>query len=442
MFSKDGILYRQVSSSYREHYDLLMKSGLYTALVDEGLLVSHVEMDSIEPPADEYYKVIKPEPVRFVSYPYEWCFSQLKDAALLTLKAMRKSIEYGMVLKDASAYNIQFIGSRPVMIDTLSFEKYVEGRPWVGYRQFCQHFLAPLALMKYRDIRFSQFLRAYIDGIPLDFASSALPFITKMKLSLLFHIHLHSKFQKGYSDKGKNIDKSKKVSHVGFLGTLDSLETAIRSLTWKHSETEWGNYYSFTNYDEESFEHKRSLVGNYLKHTGSGMVFDLGGNRGEFSKVASDLGRYTVSLDIDPVAVETNYINCKNSGETGLLPLLHDLSNPSPALGWAHEERMSLTERGPADTVLALALIHHLAISNNLPLNKIASWFASLGESLIIEFVPKEDSQTQILLSSREDIFTDYNENAFKEAFSKHFTILESEKIKHSHRTLYLMRKK
>ena len=175
VFVSEGTLYRQVNKSYQRHYDLLYSSGLYEALVSRHLLIAHDECDYLPHGNDQIYKVLRPLPVPFVSYPYEWCFSQLKDAALVTLDLQKRALAHNMVLKDASAYNIQFLDGKPLLIDTLSFETYEEGRAWVAYRQFCQHFLAPLVLMSQKDIRLSQLLRVYIDGIPLDLAASLLP---------------------------------------------------------------------------------------------------------------------------------------------------------------------------------------------------------------------------------------------------------------------------
>src|SRR6185436_4959816 len=175
LFSRGGILYRQVNRAYQKEYARLMESGLYEKLVKAGLLIPHVEVD--QPPAVEVdaLKVIQPDRVPFISYPYEWSFGQLKSAALATLSIQKRALKMGMSLKDASAYNIQFVHGKATLIDTLSFEVYEEGEPWVAYRQFCQHFLAPLALMALKDVRLNQLLRVYIDGVPLDLVSELLP---------------------------------------------------------------------------------------------------------------------------------------------------------------------------------------------------------------------------------------------------------------------------
>lgn len=446
LFRRDGILYRQVNPSYQVNYDRLMESGLYQKLVDAGLLIRHQEVD-VEPEDSEQpgvavraYKVIQPELVPFISYPYEWSFSQLKDAALLTLQVQKKALEFGMSLKDASAYNIQFIGSRAVLIDTLSFEIYREGEPWTAYRQFCQHFLAPLALMAFRDVRLSQLLRVYIDGIPLDLASRLLPARTRLNFSIAAHLHLHAAAQRRYADKVVRKEALVgRMSRISFLGLLDSLEATVRSLSWKPAGTEWADYYQETNYSQTALAHKHQIVEEFLGFIRPGKVWDLGANVGIFSRIASAQGALTVAFDIDPAAVDLNYREAVRQDERLLLPLVLDLTNPSPGIGWQNQERFSLLERGPADAVMALALIHHLAISNNVPLESLGVFFAKIAPWLIVEFVPKSDSQVERLLATRQDIFPDYNIEGFEQAFGSVFTIHKVVQIQDSARLLYLM---
>ena len=443
LFQRDGVLYRQVNQSYKAHYDLLMQSGLYERLVKGKRLIPHQEVDAAPQLPGLAYRVIQPERLAFVSYPYEWSFSQLKDAALLTLSIEKRALEFGLSLKDASAYNIQFHNGRPILIDTLSFEAYEEGKPWVAYRQFCQHFLAPLALMAYQDVRLNQLLRIYIDGVPLDLASRLLPGRTRFQFGLMAHIHLHATAQQRYSDKAvKAQETGGKVNKMGFLGLIESLEKTVRGLKWEPKGTEWGDYYDATNYTREAFDQKAELVKTFLNRAQPRQVWDLGSNNGFFSRLASSMNILTISSDIDPAAVEKNYQKMRQDKETCLLPLLIDLTNPSPAIGWGNEERNSLVQRGPVDAVMALALVHHLAISNNVPLVDVAAFFARLGKWLIVEFIPKEDSQVQRLLASREDIFPTYHEQGFEEAFQSHFEIREKKSIAGSKRTLYLMEKR
>ncbi|MBU0566992.1 SAM-dependent methyltransferase [bacterium] len=439
LFSCDSLIYRQVNVIYKEDYDQLINSGLYKTLVEANLLIPHEEVDIGYAKSDKAYKIIKPELVPFISYPFEWCFSQLRDAALLTLKIQRIALDFGMSLKDGSAYNVQFRNGKPVFIDTLSFEKYHEGKPWVAYRQFCQHFLAPLALASYRDIRLNQLLRVCIDGIPLDLASLLLPFRTYLGFSLLSHIHLHAKSQKLFANKPVAVGHYGGMSRLSLLGLINNLKSVIRRLRWKAEDTEWANYYEDTNYSSKALSHKKQLVAEFISRTKPESVWDLGANVGMFSRIASGQGIRTISFDIDPACVEKNYLECLKENQTNILPLILDLTNPSPSLGWANKERMSLLKRAPADTVLALALIHHLAISNNLPFSRAAEFFSQICRFLIIEFVPKDDSQVQRLLKSREDIFPDYTRQAFESEFKRCFVIRSSVKIKENKRTLYLM---
>lgn len=441
LFYKDCSIYRQINKIYKDDYEHLMKSGLYSRLVESQLIIPHKEASIKGPMPGKAYKVIKPDQIPFISYPYEWCFSQLKDAALTTFKIEKIAMEYEMTLKDSSAYNIQFKNGKPVLIDTLSFKKYVKGETWIAYRQACQHFIAPLALMAYRDIRLNQLFRIYLDGIPLDLASSLLPSSTSFKASLLSHIHLHSKSQKHFADRKVNVG-SHKISRLSFLALIDSLESTVKNMKWQPQGTEWADYYQDTNYSLEAFEYKKEIIKKLLGETSTNKLWDLGANDGFFSRIAASQGIYTVSFDVDPAAVEKNYLRSINNNETNILPLLLDLTNPSPSIGWENKERTSLIERGPVDTVFALALIHHLAISNNLPIVKIAEFFSSICRYLIIEFVPKDDSQIQRMLSTREDIFPDYTKDAFKKEFNKYFMIKKIEKIKDSKRMLYLMKKR
>jgi len=415
-----------------------MRSGLYEKLVADGLLIPHKESNQEIRDRDDEYKVIEPETIPFISYPYEWCFSQLKAAALATLRVQETALKFGMILKDASAYNIQFRDNEPVLIDTLSFEKYEEGKPWIAYRQFCQHFLAPLALMSYRDIRFGKLARLYIDGIPLDLASGLLPRRSYFRFSLLTHIHMHAKSQIKYAGSGKA--GRGQISRHSLNALVANLYASVERLRWRIPGSEWSDYYGVTNYTPEAMQLKGKMAAEFIDSVHPRIVWDLGANTGFFSRIASAKGALTISFDYDPSCVELNYIESRDKKQKCLLPLIMDLANPSPGLGWAHEERMSLARRGPSELILALALVHHLAISNNLPLVEIARYLSDNCGWLIIEFVPKSDSQVKRLLATREDIFPEYTRDNFEREFSRKFEILKSEPIPESERWLYLMR--
>lgn len=438
LFRTGGRLLRQVNEIYADDYQALMASGLYDKLVGKGWLIPHEEIPVEEATGSGAWKVLAPEEIPFVSHPYEWSFSQLKDAALRTLAIQKVALRHELVLKDASAYNIQFHRGKPVLIDTLSFTRYREGEPWVAYRQFCQHFLAPLALMALRDIRLGDLLRTNLDGIPLDLASRLLPARSKLRPGLLMHLHAHALSQKRHQDRGPA--RVARVGRRNLEGIIDSLRGAVRRLDWKPPATEWGAYYDDTNYSDESLAEKSRLLDCFIERAEAHTVWDLGANDGRFSRLACERGIFTVAADVDPVAVEFNYRRVKERGEENLLPLLLDLTNPSPDLGWAHAERASLLARGPADLVLALALVHHLAIGNNVPLTRVAEFFAAAGRLLAVEFVPKTDSQVQRLLATRADVFPDYTKDGFEAAFAATHETLDTAPIPGTERTLYLMR--
>jgi len=440
LFFREGILYRQINNCYKDHFDQFINSGLYETLSSKQLIIPHQVVEIPPENPDNAFKVIKPVQIPFVSYPYEWSFSQLKDAAILTLEIQKISLENGMTLKDASAYNVQFLHGKPVFIDTLSFECYEPGKPWIGYRQFCQHFLTPLALMQYTDIHLGRMLSTSIDGIPLGLASTLLPKKTWLNLGIMMHIHMHAKSEKKYACVQVPV-KSQEVSKNGLLGLLDNLTSTIERMQWQPEGTEWAEYYQDTNYSRHAFEHKKEIVSQFLALAHPAMVWDLGANNGLFSRLASNNKIPTIAFDIDPACVELNYRQILKNQEQNLLPLLLDLTNPSPGIGWQNIERDSLMERAPVDTVLALALIHHLAISNNVPLDRIADFFSKICHSLIIEFVPKNDSQVQKLLMNRKDIFEEYDIEHFEKAFKRYFTIRRKVPISESKRILYLCEK-
>jgi SAM-dependent methyltransferase len=450
VFRRDGRLLRQVNRRYADHWDALVASGFLTGLVEAGLLIPFETLDagaSADPAIA--HALIAPEPVDFVSYPYEWTFSQLRDAALLTLDIQARAQKAGFTLKDASAYNVQFHRGRPVLIDTLSFETATPGAPWIAYRQYCQHFLAPLALMAYRDVRLGTMLREHIDGLPLDLASRLLPGRTRLRFGLLSHLHLHARAEHRYDRQSDAADdgaakarSAPTMSDTRRAALLDSLRTATRKLTWDPAGTEWADYAANTSYTDAAAADKDRVVGEMLRAAGGSTVWDLGANTGRFSRIAADLGRRVVAFDIDPGAAELHYRAIRRERLESILPLVGDLANPSPGLGWAGAERASLAARANADVTLALALVHHLAIGRNVPLADIATWFARLAPEAIVEFVPKEDPMVRFLLSSREDVFPDYTIEGFRAAFATAFDTVSESPLAESPRTMFHLRRR
>lgn len=442
VFSYENSIFRQVNFPYQNNFDLLVSSGLCRKLQKTNLLINHREIHDFKMRDPNAYKILKPDLVSFISYPYEWCFSELKDAALATIKIQKLALEHEMTLKDASSYNIQFIAGKPVLIDTLSFEKYIEGEPWTAYRQFCQHFVAPLLLASFVDVRLINLLRFYLDGIPLDLTSKLLPKSTYLSPSTLFHIHLHAKAQTRLNQRNKRLRADKKFSRNALLELIESLENIILRLSLRGEKSAWVGYYRDDSYTRVAFNHKIRTVERILSEVKPKTVWDLGANTGVFSFLAGHRRIQTVAFDNDPISVEENYLEMKKRDDKYVLPLVLDLTNPSPSQGFANEERISLMQRGPVDMVFALALIHHLAIANNVTFEILAQFLRKIAEWLIIEFVPKSDKKIKFMLSFRKDVFDRYNQDNFESQFSKYFSIENKIKIINSQRLIYVMKKR
>ena len=450
IFYHQGEIFRAITFSYKDNYDHLIKSGLYYYLVEEKLLIPHAveKLRSLQEEVPSYksdakiYKVIQPDKIDFISYPYEWCFSQLKDAALTTLKIQKAALKYGMTLKDSSAYNIQFYRGRPILIDTLSFEIYNEGEPWQAYNQFCKNFLAPLALAAFYDVRLNLTLNNFIDGIPLDLAKKILGMKAFLSLGVFLHVYLHSKFQIRYNDKNESLSVKKKwMNKEAMLRLVGNLETTVNKLKIKKNGTVWSNYY-FDEYHSKTYLlEKKEIVKSYIEKVQPNRVLDLAANEGEFSKIAVASSKIVLAFDSDAYCIEECYNYTKKNNIQNLIPIVADLTNPSPSIGWANSERLSLLERSNAELVLALAIIHHLCISNNIPFDLLADFFDKTGEWLIIEFIPKSDPMVKKLLLHRKDIFENYNVEIFKKEFLKYFSIIEYKKVSGTERIIYLMKK-
>jgi hypothetical protein len=426
---------------YRDNYEHLMASGLYASLVQKGLLVPHEE-DPGQPdgPGDATFITLRPQRIPFLSFPYEWCFSQLKDAALLTLRIQRLALRHGMSLKDASAYNVQFLKGNPILIDTLSFERIPEGRPWVAYRQFCRHFLAPLAVMSFCDPRLHQLLQASPEGLPLDLACAMLPGRTRLSPGLAIHLHAHSRFERRYQDAQSSPTMCRKSLRVKDLASLaDHLHSTVAGLGYKPLGKFWSSYDPAHSYGQEALQFKGAWVHETLDRLPRGLLWDVGANVGTFSRTAASLGFNVIAFDSDEGAVERNYVSSKAAGQPGLLPLVADLASPSPGTGWEGVEHAALLDRGPADAVMALAVMHHLAIGANVPLGQLAALFRRCGRYLLLEFVPKEDPQVSGMLAFREDCFPEYTQEGVEAAFGEHFMFLRRDPLPGSQRVLYAM---
>lgn len=445
VFFEGDIAKRAVTFKGQPDYEIFISSGLYKALLERELILAHQEDARRVEPASGIYKVIVPEQLDYISYPYEWSFSQFKDAALLTLEVQQLAMEHGLSLKDASAFNLQFRGPKPVFIDTLSFEKNKRG-PWVAYGQFCQHFLAPLLLMAYVSANFNQFLKAALEGFSLQLTSALLPRSTYLRLGPLLHVHLHARSQKKHSTRPK-LAPSPGGSSSG-SDTKPTLVSSLRSTIenlkgGKQSQSHWIDYYrQARHYPQEAEEFKKKVVSSTVRAIRPARVFDLGGNVGHYSRLVTAQGINCICYDFDPSCVDQNYLLSKASRDAHMLPLLMDLTNPTPGLGFDCRERLGFAERSKPDLILALAILHHLRVAGNIPLARISEFLAKLTRWLLIEFVPKEDRCVQVLLLGRPDIFDDYSLPEFLRIFQRQFQLEQALQIPCTMRWLCLLRKR
>jgi ribosomal protein L11 methylase PrmA len=438
LFYKDGTLYRQVNKSFAADFELFNSSGLYNELAAKELIVRHAVIQENLTQSAEWHTTIQPEFIPFISYPYEWCFDMLKEGALLTLEANRAAIQKGMILKDASAYNVQWHQGRMRFIDSLSFEKYDETKPWIAYRQFCEQFLAPLALMHFLKLPLHPLFMAWPEGIPVHIASKMLPFKSKLHLHSFLNLHLQSSVSSGNSSQKKPASFTRNK----MLNLLRSLEEAVRHYQLSMPTGVWSGYYLEARERADYVDRKKEIIESWLSHHNFKTAIDIGANEGIFSFILSNKAIETVSADFDHYSVNRLLSEVKLKDVKNILPLCMDFSNPSSATGVNNEEHASFLSRTDFDLALGLAVIHHLAIGKNIPFDKIAKLFHQAGNTIFIEFVPKTDEKIQLMLQQKKDVYSWYNEESFVQAFQQLFETERRELIGNSGRILYRMKRR
>jgi hypothetical protein len=434
VFQWNDSYYRQVNKVYSQDYDLLVNSGLLELLVEKKLIIPHIETEEIIAEPVNWYKTLKPQLVPFISYPYEWCFDQLKDAALLTIKIVKTALDHGMILKDATPYNIQFLDGRPVLIDTLSFEKYNANKAWVAYRQFCNMFLFPLYLEHYLKTDIQKTLVVYPDGIPVEITSKSLPLKSRASVGVWLHVYLQNTVTRNAGTR----KEEEKFSKKKLLNLVNHLEATIYNLRNRTISSAWKNYYAETIISKNYLNGKEKIFRKLLDELEADTVLDLGANDGYFSKIIAEKGTQVIAVDNDSRSICALY----ESKNKNILPLILDVANPSPSTGFDNAERPDFFKRIKADAVVALALIHHLVIGRNISLGVLATWLHGISKKLIIEFVPRDDEKVQQMLTSRKDIFGSYTEPDFESAFSRYFIIRHKENVPGTTRLIYLMEKR
>jgi hypothetical protein len=442
IFLEDGVVKRSINQIYFPQYDALSTSGFYKKLIDSKLLISHIELSR-----DEKQIILKPEQISFITHPYEWSFEQYKHAALLTLKIQRLALANGFILKDASAFNVTFHKGKAVFIDTLSFDFYEEETPWRAYKQFVSHFLSPLLLAKFHGADMLKMITSHSDGIPIKTTASLLPWKTRWNAFIYTNVHLLAKMEHKYSEDYKAENSIKPLSKKAQNNIIESLYDFIKKLKI-NEQTEWGDYYNKTSYNTNSFSQKALIIKEWASEINAKKIIDIGGNDGTFGRELLSQATEILVTDIDQNAVDFNYKKLIENKETKILPFVCDILNPSPSIGFNNTERESLLLRlkiyNP-DLTMALALIHHITLSGNVPFYKSAEFFTSFSENLIIEFPTRNDSWVQSLLVRKREFinhFDFYNEENFEKEYTQFFTISSKIIIHESNRILYLLKRK
>jgi SAM-dependent methyltransferase len=448
VFYGGASVYRGLSIQALKEWDALAATSFSRSFSEQGKLVLTERIDPVSEHLDpalteEWAAVLRHEAILFISYPYEWTFGMLKDAALLQLDLLSAALDEDMILKDSSAFNVQWRGADPVFIDIASFEKLRQGEPWIGYRQFCQMFLFPLMLQAYKDVPFQPWLRGGIDGIEPEVFSNVASGRDLFRPGVFLHGFLQAKIQANYAETKKNIKKDLRAAGFNkelIKANVKNLRKLVDGLSWQRSKSQWSHYANEHSYTDADYERKKTFVRDVVKAEYRDLVWDLGCNTGTFSRIAAENSRYVVAMDADQLAVEYFYQALKQEGSKTILPLVGNIADPSPSLGWRGLERKSLPERGKPDLTLCLALIHHIVISANIPMKEFMDWLSTITKSLVIEFVTKDDPMVKKLLRNKIDNYTDYEIEYFEKCLSYYFKVERREPMQSGTRVLYFAR--
>ncbi len=433
-------VFRTVMPMAAADYEAVRALPTWSKLMASGRILPEKEVDptTLGEASEGAAHVLEHPRLAHVSYPYEWSFPLLKAAALAHLELHMEALEGDINLIDATAYNIQFQGPKPVFIDHLSFRPYREGEFWAGHKQFCEQFLNPLLLRAILGITHNAWYRGALEGIPVEELNRILPWRRKLSWKVLSHVTLQARLQQSAVEKGGKAEvKQRKLPKPAFLHMLKSLHSWISGLEPADTgKTVWGDYARNHSYTDEEVAAKKEFVANAVNAFHPETVWDIGCNTGDYSKVALDAGaKRVIGFDFDQRALELAYARAVDEN-LDFLPLFLDAANPSPDQGWAQTERKGLAARRSADAIIALAVIHHLAIGRNVPLDAVVDWLVAMAPSGVIEFVPKQDPMVQALLRLREDIFPDYTEEAFLTHLQKRAKVVDSRTVSASGRLL------
>ena len=440
-----GRIVRGVSAGALADFKKLRSKPCYERLLAQGQLIGCelLQPDAVPLPPEERARwagFIEHQRVPVVSYPYEWTFGMLRDAALLQMDLVEAAIHDDMTLKDATPYNVQFMSGRPVFIDVASFETLQAGSPWAGYRQFCELFLFPLMLQAYRNIAFQPLLRGSIDGVSVQTAARLFGVLDRLRRGVLTHVWLQSKLDRKYG--GTRQDVRNELKSAGFhkeliLANVRRLRKLVAGLQWQGEGSEWGAYHASHNYSAGDHALKEDFIDNCVAESGAACVWDIGCNTGQFSKIAARHAGQVVAMDLDHFAVDCLYQEIRSGGAGNILTLVQNIADPSPNWGWRNRERSDLATRSRPDLILCLALIHHVVISANVPLDEFIDWLAGLTGHLVIEYVSRKDDKVKALLRNKEDKYSDYSRERLEQALRRHFAIRRQQTLESGNRFLY-----
>lgn len=436
-------IFRGLSAAALESYRQLQEKPFYKKLAESGKVIGTRELEAEDNPLTDELKAqwagfLEHDPVPVISYPYEWTFSMLKAAASLQLHLVERAVSNGFSLKDATPYNIQFVNRKPVFIDIPSFEPLQEGEPWAGYRQFCEMFLFPLFLQAYKGCNFQPFMRSGINGVDVQAAASMFGFRDRFRKGVMSHVWLQSKLDRRYGGSSENVRSN--LKSAGFnreliLANVRKMQKLVKKLQWEASGSEWGDYTEFHNYSDDDHVLKEEFIRRAIVNEQPAVVWDIGCNTGQFSRIAAAECKQVVSTDIDHVAVEKLFLN--PATPDNILPLVQNIADPSPNWGWRNRERTDLQTRSKPDMVLCLALIHHVVITANIPLAEFIDWLAGLTDKLVIEYVSRKDDKVETLLRNKEDKYQDYSRESLEASLKRHFEIRQQQQVNNGDRTLY-----
>lgn len=443
IFYNKNRVFRKLSDQGEKRISYIIQNKILEKSIENKFLVKTrilKEDEKIENNFDKKKIILEHESIPYISYPYEWSFSQLKEAALFHLDFNLFLLNHGATLIDASAFNIQFIGNRPIFIDVLSLKKYDDGSAWEGHKQFCENFLNPLILKSKKGIKFNNWFKGNIEGIETSDTNKILSFFDKLSYNVFIHIYLLNKLEEKFKNqKSLQIDKKKKtfLKKNNLISMLKQLRNFISKLKDFKTISTWDTYSLNNSYSDNADFKKKEIVKNFfLKHKFN-LICDLGCNDGEYSEIALNNGCHNVvGFDFDLNAIENAFKKSKTQ-KLNFLPLFFDASNPSTNLGWDENERKSFKERAKFDGMVALAFEHHLAIAKNIPLDQVVKWLTSLAPKGLIEFVPKEDITIKKMLEFKGDIFFDYTIEKFEEYLNFNCKIISKNKIDETGRIIY-----